>query len=541
MTWSIALYAVLSLTVVRMLPVADRDARHRRAPADGRLPRLVRAARARLDRLRRDPRRGGRPAARETSSSTTIVITIGLSILAHGLTAAPARRPLRRLVRVAPEDDLPDARESQRDARALAQSRTRHRAPTAHPDGRPQRRPSCVNTARNRDHRALSGASASMEPCRSSSSRLAPARRRARFLKVASAGAAVAGFGILSVLVRGAHTGSGGGAATSATGALDVSSRIAQEAEQIGLVLPVRLGRAVAGRRPTAGVDPDVVSTTAFAPWAARSSSAARRRDESSGDRATLRRSRVLAQPVPSGFRPGTAQPLAGRGGDRLAHPRDGTRGRPPGRSGDRRRFDPTIAEALEAAGYDRTFSERRLRARSRPVSRRTLARDPARRHARATARRAPTRPERRRQGTSRRRRPRAHRGRRVRLGGRRSRDPRRARRRAPGGRYRHPRVGRARDERRHDAVVGRARTATRQHHLIDPATGAPADVRGNASRFAQRHASRPTSRRRPRSSSGDDGPTGSSGEGCRADFVSDDEHRPRRRLARDREVAQCI
>jgi hypothetical protein len=67
----------------------------------------------------------------------------------------------------------------------------------------------------------------------SSSSRLAPARRRARFLKVASAGAAVAGFGILSVLVRGAHTGDGGGAATApSNGALDVSSRIAQEASQ---------------------------------------------------------------------------------------------------------------------------------------------------------------------------------------------------------------------------------------------------------------------------------------------------------------------
>ena len=38
-------------------------------------------------------------------------------------------------------------------------------------------------------------------------SRLAPARRRARLLKVASAGAAVAGFGVLSLLVRGgAHT-----------------------------------------------------------------------------------------------------------------------------------------------------------------------------------------------------------------------------------------------------------------------------------------------------------------------------------------------
>ncbi len=32
---------------------------------------------------------------------TTIYITIGLSVLAHGLTAAPLSEPLRHLVRVA--------------------------------------------------------------------------------------------------------------------------------------------------------------------------------------------------------------------------------------------------------------------------------------------------------------------------------------------------------------------------------------------------------------------------------------------------------
>ena len=63
-----------------------------------------------------------------------------------------------------------------------------------------------------------------------SSSRLAPARRRARFLKIAAAGAAVVGFGVLSVLVRGAHAGSSGTPAASAR--LDISARITQEAEQ---------------------------------------------------------------------------------------------------------------------------------------------------------------------------------------------------------------------------------------------------------------------------------------------------------------------
>ena len=65
-----------------------------------------------------------------------------------------------------------------------------------------------------------------------SSSRLAPARRRARLLKAVSAGAAVAGFGILSLVVRGAHPGSAGTATPTATGDLGVSSRISQEAAQ---------------------------------------------------------------------------------------------------------------------------------------------------------------------------------------------------------------------------------------------------------------------------------------------------------------------
>jgi len=65
-----------------------------------------------------------------------------------------------------------------------------------------------------------------------SNSRLSSARRRARLVKVASAGAAAVGFGVLSVLVRGAHTGSGGTAAATAGGSLGVSPRISQEAAQ---------------------------------------------------------------------------------------------------------------------------------------------------------------------------------------------------------------------------------------------------------------------------------------------------------------------
>ena len=67
-----------------------------------------------------------------------------------------------------------------------------------------------------------------------SSSRLASARRRARLLKAVSAGVAVAGFAALSLVVRGAQTGSPDGTTPAASGGLDVSSRISREAEQKG-------------------------------------------------------------------------------------------------------------------------------------------------------------------------------------------------------------------------------------------------------------------------------------------------------------------
>lgn len=51
-------------------------------------------------------------------------------------------------------------------------------------------------------------------------------------MKVASAGAAAVGFGLLSVLVRGGHSGSG--ASATPAGSLGVSSRISQEAAQSG-------------------------------------------------------------------------------------------------------------------------------------------------------------------------------------------------------------------------------------------------------------------------------------------------------------------
>ena len=66
-----------------------------------------------------------------------------------------------------------------------------------------------------------------------SSYRLAPARRRAHLVKLASVGAAAVGFGVVAALARGAHPGASGSAGgTTSRGGLDVSSRISQEAQQ---------------------------------------------------------------------------------------------------------------------------------------------------------------------------------------------------------------------------------------------------------------------------------------------------------------------
>ncbi len=58
LSWQLALYAVLSLTVVRMLPVAIAMLGIARQAADARLPRLVRPPRSGVDRVRGDRRRG---------------------------------------------------------------------------------------------------------------------------------------------------------------------------------------------------------------------------------------------------------------------------------------------------------------------------------------------------------------------------------------------------------------------------------------------------------------------------------------------------
>ena len=89
-SWRILVYAVVSLTVVRMVPVAPVAARFRSRLALGDLHRLVRAPRPRLGRVRADRRRG---SARRPGAVGDVVATIGLSVLLsvllHGLTARP--------------------------------------------------------------------------------------------------------------------------------------------------------------------------------------------------------------------------------------------------------------------------------------------------------------------------------------------------------------------------------------------------------------------------------------------------------------------
>ena len=84
----VVLYALLSLTVVRMVPVALAMLALRCQAADGRLPRLVRAAGLAsivfAVILVEDA-----DLANESVLLNTIFFTIGLSVLLHGLTATP--------------------------------------------------------------------------------------------------------------------------------------------------------------------------------------------------------------------------------------------------------------------------------------------------------------------------------------------------------------------------------------------------------------------------------------------------------------------
>jgi hypothetical protein len=88
LTWQLALYAVLSLTLVRMLPVAlAMWGSHARAPTLGFLG-WFRSARAGVDRVRGDRGRGVQPSPRDANRPSDLRDR-GLPCSPTGLTAAP--------------------------------------------------------------------------------------------------------------------------------------------------------------------------------------------------------------------------------------------------------------------------------------------------------------------------------------------------------------------------------------------------------------------------------------------------------------------
>ena len=82
----------------------DRDDPHRRPGANRQLPRLVRTARSRIDRVRRDRRRGGPPARRGHDPGHHICDDrpVGDRTRNHRSAARPALRPLVRITRARP-------------------------------------------------------------------------------------------------------------------------------------------------------------------------------------------------------------------------------------------------------------------------------------------------------------------------------------------------------------------------------------------------------------------------------------------------------
>ena len=104
LSWELALYAVLSLTVVRMLPVAIALLGSRAGLADDRLHGLVRPAWPGLDRLRGDRGRGVQPPARRPDRARDLPDRGPLGLRPRPDRGA-ARRALRPLARAAQAGD----------------------------------------------------------------------------------------------------------------------------------------------------------------------------------------------------------------------------------------------------------------------------------------------------------------------------------------------------------------------------------------------------------------------------------------------------
>ena len=120
-TWAIAAYAVLSLTLVRMLPVGiamlGTGARRQTVGFLGWFgPRGLASIVFAVILVEE----GGLP--HDDVIITAIVITIGLSVLAHGLTAAPLANRYAAWFESHPRDAQPKLESGERDPRSLAQT-----------------------------------------------------------------------------------------------------------------------------------------------------------------------------------------------------------------------------------------------------------------------------------------------------------------------------------------------------------------------------------------------------------------------------------
>ena len=199
-----------------------------------------------------------------------------------------------------------------------------------------------------------------------SPSRLAPARRRAHVVKLASVGAAALGFGVVAVLARGAHPGAAGsGGRHRVGGGLDVSSRISQEAQQSGDFFGSGSVTPSQSSARAAGLDPHLVSTHRFRAMGCEVVVGG----ASDADAAAVERlfadARGGTEPLPADVRSRAPQRVGRRDRDRLAPARGGHRRRAARGGRDRRPLRP----------HDRG---RARRGRLRPQLRAHRAGDPA-------------------------------------------------------------------------------------------------------------------------------------------------------------------
>ena len=125
LSWELVLYAVLSLTVVRIVPVVIAMLGSRARGGDARLPGLVRSPRPGIDRVRGDRDRGVRPSTRARDRARDLP-----DRGAFGLCPWPQRRPLAdryaRWYEQQPRDKTPSMESTPTEV-------TRTRGPAAQP------------------------------------------------------------------------------------------------------------------------------------------------------------------------------------------------------------------------------------------------------------------------------------------------------------------------------------------------------------------------------------------------------------------------